>query len=198
MIKKIFQVVLLSAILIGLPLGSYIYLTKGLEFRKEKLSEMTDMGSLPGFTFENSDGELVSSTEYLEQKLVLIAVPDNDEGNDSLPADFRRIFDPFSDRDDLVAFYIKNKPQIKSVEIEYTPEDGYYELEASEYPQLTSELRKMIQEFGLPNHDAVLLVDGNGHVRNVYRPGELTDETKLVEHVAVLIPTLIKEDNGRR
>lgn len=45
--RGLFQLVMLLLILVGLPFGSYVYLKKGYDYRKDMMSNMKDMGPLP-------------------------------------------------------------------------------------------------------------------------------------------------------
>jgi hypothetical protein len=72
-IKKIIQIAGLFLFIVGLPLGSYIYLKAGFDYHKEALDKLEDMGEIPADYTLSAWDETEFMPSQLDGNIVLTA-----------------------------------------------------------------------------------------------------------------------------
>ena len=175
--------------LILFPLISWMYLQSGLDFRKKVLAELGDFGTIPVFEIE-IDGEHIASTTYCANKLSLIYLSDLAPGKGDQNVEFDLFYEPFDDRKDMVAIYLL-KEDIESLTTYAEDEITYAQYSCDEFTELCDVLENLADGNGM-SLPLIFLLDGALEIRNVYQPGNELEQKALMEHIAILIPSLKK------
>ncbi|HMO38030.1 MAG TPA: hypothetical protein PKC76_01535 [Saprospiraceae bacterium] len=194
-LKAIVSTVALLFLLVILPLGSWYYLQTGLEYRKAAMSELQDYGKVPPLQLVRHDGDTLHQ-EAMLGKIVLAAFLDLQAAGQTARTGelLAKLHDQFDERQD-VAFLIHlldataTKQGIDDFAANYTLQDSlqcyFLTGDAEAMRTLAREVYKIDDE-KLDNYFA--LADTKGMVRRQYDTRQPADMTRLVEHIALLMP----------
>ena len=162
--KRLIPVFVLFLMFIVFPLGSYLYLSKGVDYRLAALEMVTPKGELIDFEYY-VDGVSLSSRS-LEKKTALIHV--NEKSQDSKYLDM--IFDQFKQSPNLELLQIVSDSLVKS-------EDGFAKVYSPSFNAIMDAY----------NGKDIILIDTALQVRSYYA---LNDSTinDLVRDIAVILP----------
>ncbi len=159
-------------VLFGLPIGSWVFLKGGLEWRKEKLKVLTEKGRfISSYNFTNQEKDQLF--KYTASRTALVKL-----GND-MTADDHAILDQF-----------KKAYTFMFVVIADDPSDGDYY--SSKIPLRYVEPTQTISSDNFELSKArYLIVDTNGMIRQVYADN---DYKEIVEDLTIVLPRKPKKD----
>lgn len=172
--KKYFNSIILVFVLIGLPLGSYLYLRQGFTFRKNLIDDLKTSTPLKGTLTENGAAVKVNG------RCTVIALTENQKQQLSL-------FDQFKDAKGfqlagkmdttlVMPYLLKKQQSVDSKNIR-----NYFQLDSNV-------LSTLKQAYPTSKY---LILDTLGKMRYSYTDNE-NDLKKLAGHITVLLP-LYKE-----
>ncbi len=162
------RVLLVMFVLFGLPIGSYYYLTKGYQFRKEALVQLQPKGH-----FDLSGLKRLNSKEFakdLQNRVLLVMPVFNQTDLERKWTVFENIFNQFGGNRALNFLFCVPE----EMELSYIEDERYRGLVFSD-----TACKSDAEEF--------LLVDGSQNIRGRYtmKPSDLQE---LVKHIAILMP----------
>ena len=162
--KRLIPILVLFLMFIVLPIGSYLYLSKGVDYRLAALEMVQPKGELLDFEFY-VDG-IARSSQTLDEKTALIHVNENSEDSKYL----KMIYDQFKQSPNLVLLQIVSDSLVE---------------EAEGFQKVYSPNAKAIMD-AYSGKD-ILLIDTAMQVRSYY---ELNDSTvnELVRDISVILP----------
>lgn len=163
--KKLFPILVLLLMLVILPLGSYLYLRSGVDYRLAALDMVTPKGELLDFTYYKN-GLKLNSSRALNHKTSIIHI---DQSNDN-DRYIQGIFDQFNQSENLELLQLKEDSvsnHLEGFDIVYTPEFRDIESNYKDYD--------------------ILLVDTSLQIRSYY---DLNDSTinELIRDIAIVLP----------
>ena len=177
-----FSMVLLGLLLVVLPLGSFLYLKAGVNYRLTSLSELEPLGTSEAFG-------LTASTE--KSPVVYLLYPTPASLKDSVAITVEKVHEAFT-HEPAVVFVgigkssfqiIKDVPQSRQIP---RTEDNVHAFKA-----LT---KKSSFCDNVPFEHQGILVDREGMVRRCYDLHSGPDVTRMVEHLTILVPPAPIED----
>lgn len=172
--RKYLGSITLVLLLIGLPLGSYLYLRKGFEFRKELIDELK--------TGESLKIPIASDSTAIPMKGACTIVSVNGNAEDLL-----NLYDQFKDARGFQLAAQLDEQKIKQLderrkrELDKPLPKNYFPLD----DQVTQALKSAYTD------KAYLILDSTGMVRKTYAASK-EDLKKIAGHITVLLP-LYKE-----
>ncbi len=177
-----FSMLLLGILLVVFPLGSFLYLKAGINYRIESLNELEPLGSAEAFG-------LTKSTEEKPAVYLLYTTPG--ALSDSVAITVKKVHEAFN-----------HEPAVNFVGIGKSPFLLIEDLLQSDQIERTSEVVKAFQDLtsdsqfckNVPLEHQGLLVDREGMVRRCYDLHNGPDVTRMVEHLTILVPPAPIED----
>jgi len=166
----------IALLLVVFPLGSFLYLKAGIDYRIESLGELKPLGSAESFG-------LAKSTKQVPIVYALYFTPSS--ASDSVATTIRNVHEAFT-----------HEPAVMFVGIGESPlEIIDDEVQSSKIPNTTA-----VQEYfkkltstsvhceNVPLSQRGILVDREGSVRRCYDLHSGPDVTRMVEHLTILVP----------
>lgn len=186
---------LLVALLIGLPFGSYLYLKKGYDYQKAALDDMrrsdrlTDAGALELLSGELPEEQLGNC------RLIGLLGTANEAQTDSYAATLRQLYEQFSELGNLQFWTVFGEVDSSRVQRFVArgdlPADEAQLLyfRSQDYSSFVSQLALSAEEAAqLRNHPLLVLVDDSLYVRRAFRADVPEDVRTLVERTAIVVP----------
>jgi protein SCO1/2 len=209
--KKILTAITLFLLLVALPLGSWYYLQRGLNYYKKAVSELKDYGKVPQFSFTDQDGKTLGSEDM--QGKVYVANFIFTRCTTICPKmteQMSRLYEVFHKNQEIGLLSFTVDPAHDSVavlktyaEANHIPDDGVWHLLTGDKQQIYELVRK---GFRLPvgeganggdddfiHSNYFALVDATGTVRNYYDGTDPAQVDRLMQHIALIIPKEKKE-----
>jgi len=185
----LFQALILTVFLAGLPIGSWYYLREGYNYRKALLEDLSKLGSLPTGNITNTRDSLIS-LESLQGKALLfgrLSAPDTGSVKVIL-----RLADQFAESQGLTFLLLTDSVSATQLWHDhfagYTPRyPGLFILIDTNNPQNSPIITQLKPQWIADNTLAV--ADKNGIIRRTYLSTNPPDRQRLVEHLAILIPS---------
>lgn len=216
--RKYIQVAAFLLFIIGLPMGSWYYLQAGFDYHKELMSELKDYGPVPNFELVNQNGDTVS-TEYFREKVIVVTFFNKEKESFPITMDYlRRMYSQFHDRDDIVFLskaHPSSQPDIMALKTIARKEDLtnmqclFLKGEQSEMQNLMvngykiPDIKNRAEDKTIPlssdiskageDYPYFILIDDKGTIRNYYDIHQEESITKLVEHLAIILPRKSEE-----
>ncbi len=191
--RFIFQLVALSLILVGLPLGSWYYLQKGYNYRLEILNDLSDLGVVGGYAFVPFEKESFALAD-LKGSVVVTSFLDRLDSPYAVEIgeNLNKLVDQFG-KTDKVHFLINTNDR--------TNIEQYHEkyLQNNPYCTFLQVGEAQLQNIKVKSYHCTgqqmdfVVVDPTLNVRNCY-VNSPEDMKRLVEHVSVLTPRKGTED----
>ncbi len=188
--KRIAISVLVVVILFVLPGGSWLYLQRGLDYRKASLAELQDLGKTGDFQLKNQKNLMISPEMLRGRVSVVNFLPEDKETGKSLSERIAKIHQSFDDTEDVI--FLSFMPADSSAQLldiansMGIKDDKQWFLigtENSEWQRLAKEVYK------IPNpENGVALVDTSMTIRKYYDINVNQDMGRLVEHISIVIP----------
>ena len=193
--RKYGGALLLIILLVGFPLGSYLYLKKGYDYQKAALDDMrrtdrlTDASSL-----ELVSGELPEVQQGVSRIIGLLGTAP-ESMTDTYAATLRQLYEQFDELDNLQFWTVFGAVDSSRV-AEFVKRSGLKEDETQllyfrspEYSNFVSQLKLSAEEAGyLRNHPLLVLVDDSLYVRRAFRADIPEEVRQLVERTAIVVP----------
>lgn len=179
----ILQLFLLSLLLLVTPYVSWRYLSDGLQYRKDNLQGLSDLGQLPNISWLSVEGDTVRTDDW-QDHIALIVLSDSPGTAAACDGPLLRIREQFQDRGDVGIYHFRNAGMLDSVAGTYP--EGMVELDSTSYQAIVVFTR------GLPDYrkasQALILVDRHHRVRKVFDISKHSDLQYLARVVAILLP----------
>ena len=172
--KKYIKSILVLVILIVLPLGSWIFLKKGLDWRKAKVLKLEKQERfINAFDFENADKDKLY--EIMAHRTCVVKFK-----NDLTPLD-SALIDQF-----------KNAYTFQFIDLTRTNEQGKgWSSKSSVRQYKPANVRPKQAELADINY---MIVDTSGYIRQFYKGDDKQIINLLVEDVAVVLPRKREKD----
>lgn len=195
--RGIFQIIMLALFLVGLPLGSYIYLKKGYEYQKAAMSELSKDHQLPNL----AQWQVVAGAlpDTLSDKMYLVGFlnPDRPESIALYGDALARLHEQFDTPKNIKMITLLTEGDsawVAAFEDKYQLEDPqqliYLQPKLAEQFGLTATAFGMTEEevSGLALLPAIAMVDDSLYVRRIYQVNQEEELKRLVEQTAILLP----------
>jgi len=161
-------------VLIGLPLGSYLYLKKGFSYRKDALDEMKVEGKIDWNTLGLYTA--ASSEKVIDPTIIVYAPFYSEDGITELAEDFNNLHKQFGVRAEINFALAGDRSEIPEL-----------------MRTISVKLRNVLyisnkQVPGLAGHHLIYLVDSQGGIRGQYNRRDRDEMRKLVKHISILLP----------
>ncbi len=216
--KKYLQAAAFILFIIGLPLISWYYLQAGFDYHKDLMSELNNYGRIPEFSFVDQNGDTLTR-DKLQGKLMVVNFFNTEEEHFSKTMDYlRRLSSQFHDRNDLVFVSHALEKDIDVTEIkEIAKKENLDHAQAifltgdrkdlldilSKGYQIPDFEQRGVEDKILPRsadfvnipeeYPYFVLVDESGTIRNYYKVDDEKSVTRLVEHLALILPRKAEE-----
>ena len=178
--KKHFNTVLILILIVGFPLGSYIYLKGGFNYRKEILDEVTVKGEFDDFL----------KNDYFNPK----------KGHTIL---FAKFDDKDTEKIKKLAKVLEQFDANKSFKIVGLTEEINQNLESIFQTEFNATQGLLIQNLpqtileknslNIEGRNA-MLVDTASQIRAYYDLSLMSDLNKMIEHVSTVLPRKVEKD----
>ncbi len=188
--KRIAISVLVVVILFVLPGGSWLYLQRGLDYRKASLAELQDLGKTGDFQLKNQKNLMISPEMLRGRVSVINFLPEDKEMGKSLSERIAKVHQSFDDTEDVI--FLSFMPADSSAQLldiansMGIKDDKQWFLigtDNDEWQRLAKEVYK------IPNpENGVALVDTSMTIRKYYDINANQDMGRLVEHISIVIP----------
>ncbi|RMF32049.1 MAG: hypothetical protein D6765_00875 [Bacteroidetes bacterium] len=178
------RVLVILLFLVGLPLGSWLFLQQGVAYRKASIAELKDLGSLPPLDCTDQKGRPLR-TEDLQGKVSLLTRwPEDSTLHPALTERLDFIHHLFDEKQDLLLLTFlppETPPDTWAQNLDITDPHQWRALSCQSTPTpLLDTLRKKPLQ--------ALLVDPELHLRRHYDIEKVEEIYRLVEHVEILLP----------
>ena len=196
-IAKVVQIVLLGLVLVAMPAGSWYYLDKGLQYRKKSLAELKDLGTFSNDYRIESDSGRVLTRDSLRKKVTLHFTYADAPARERALAVMAQMLSQFGERPDVlfVGYNLSATPDTGATWLTnllnrklYDPKKVYLS-PLSDRSTATAQLK--ITDFSQP---MVVIADTAAHIRHQYAISNNQEIGKLIEHTALIIPMINKEE----
>jgi hypothetical protein len=177
--KAIAQTVALSFMLVILPLISWYYLNRGLDYQIEARSELKDLGKWSFINSVDIFGNNIDTAE-ISKKMIIGALYDAQNFDT-----FKKLYEQFDERDDLLFFIFCNDSTESSYINEFLLEYGNNDVEQIKFFKLNDFI---VGDQFLSSSKNYFLADIQGIVRKFNDVGDVQQVKRLIEHTAILLP----------
>ncbi len=177
-----FSMLLIGLLLVALPLGSFLYLKAGVNYRLTSLSELEPLGSAEAFG-------LAESTE--ENPVVYLLYTTPPSLKDSVAITVEKVHEAFT-HEPAVVFVGIGKSSFQIIEdLPQSQQIDRTDDKVEAFRKLTA--NSTFCE-NVPLEQQGILVDREGMVRRCYDLHSGPDVTRMVEHLTILVPPAPIED----
>lgn len=217
--KKYIQGIAFFLFIVGLPAGSWYYLQAGFNYHKDLMSELDNYGRIPEFSLVDQNGDTLTR-ERVEGKLMVVNFFNTEETTYPKTMDYlRRMYSQFHDRNDLVfashalessSLSISELKTLAKKEELDNPQSmflkgsdadlvtilskGYQVPDFSSRSKDNKQLKRSGKLVNVPkDYPYFVLVDESGTIRNYYDINDDESVTRLVEHLALILPRKAEE-----
>jgi len=178
--KKHFNSILILILIVGFPLGSYLYLKGGFNYRKDILDEVTAKGEFDDFL----------KNDYFNPKkghTILFAKFENDD-SDKINK-LAKVLEQF---DGNKSFKIVGLTEGINDDLESTFKNKFNATQGL----LIQNLPQTILEKNSLNKEGwnAMLVDTSSQIRAYYNLSLMEDLNKMIEHVSTVLPRKVEKD----
>lgn len=176
-----FQLFLVSMLLVVLPLGSFLYLKAGHDYRRASLDELVEFGEAAKF----------ASYKAIESKSVDVVYLTPTSANDSVGLSIQSLYSAFEKMDSIqfVGLGKLSSPLISDPTQATEIASGSFDVSAFE--QMTA---KDVHCQEVPIYQRAVVVDTNGIVRRCYDLHKGAEVNRIVEQLNILVPRPEEED----
>lgn len=188
--KRTIITILVMVILFVLPAGSWLYLRRGLDYRKESMAELSDLGKVSGFQLKNQRNLLVTPEKIRSKVSVVHFLSADFEKNKEHTDRIAKVHQSFNDTEDVLFLsFVPADSTTKMLDLAIsmgiTDDKQWYLIgtDEAEWQRLANDVYKIPN----PEND-VVLVDTSLTIRKYYDINQNKDMGRLVEHIAIVIP----------
>jgi hypothetical protein len=191
----------LFLLLVALPLGSFYYLKKGADYRREALAEFGDYGRIPDLNrYERVAGILPDSlrgTMY-----VLGWLSESDTAATRIYGEtLHRLGKQFKDSPHLyLVSFVQDAAAVQRFVdrydlAEYVAIQPFLRVDESSFYQTAGSIQLPLSDYDAPGTKPIVaLADSTLNVRNFYDLTQEDDIKRLVNHIALFIPLPEEKD----
>ena len=218
--KRALQVLALLLILVILPIGTLYYTSSGNDYFKEMISELHEYGTIPPFEFVAHNGQTMNE-EKTKDKLVVNAFFSLDDPKTKLlGTQIKKLHGQFADKNEVLFLLYTLNPEEDTVEelqqfaqsAGLTDEEQCYLLTGTQqeiHDHLANGFKWPVNfdtrdittklEFGpIPDnikaYPYIVVADKESVIRNYYDFENNNKMSRLVEHLALLLPSRVDND----
>ncbi|MFK7979321.1 MAG: SCO family protein [Saprospiraceae bacterium] len=201
---RIFRTIAITIFLVGFPMVSWYYLNEGYKYRIAIIKELDqNLGTPPAFKMVNQTGQLVDN-DFMKEKVIVANFMDlkEQEGSKASMQKLYNIQDQFDKKDDILFYTYIKADALKAVQ------DYVNTLAIKEEKQwnfltgTNAQMEQFIQAFPFPENSAkayagsstVAIVDTSSTIRFFYDINNDKEVSKLIEHIANLMPQAPPEE----
>ncbi len=202
--RKIIQLLTISLFIIGFPLGSWYYLNKGYDYRMAIIAELDQqLGTAPDFQLINQRGEMISQENMPKNAVItnFVDLAEIDKSKAYMDLLYK-IQDQFDKKDDILFYtYIKaaSPEAVKNYcdDLNIKVDKQWHFLTGA-----SAEMDQFIQAFPFPagtnktyaGNPVIAIADTSSVIRYFYDMNEPKNSSKLIEHIANLMPQAAPEE----
>jgi len=213
--KRMIELAALALTLIVLPIGTYLYTSKGWDYFQEMKGELHEYGQLPDFALEDQTGQVLEVEDVKGRIVVSSFMKAGAEKSDFLVSQVAKLYDQFKDTDVVVfLFYILNPESTTVASLNnfaqasgLTDEEQCFFLtgDPSKMESVLANGYKWPTDYGKKNREEpyqlssnstegesyypyVVLSDTSNVIRNYYSFEDNRAMGRLVEHIALMLP----------
>ena len=183
--RRAFQVFFLFALLVVAPLGSWLYLRSGLDYRKEHLASLEEGVPIPDLSWETWKGDALDSGDWLEQINLILFAEDSVDLHHQAEA-MSLVHSQFDDREDVIFYQVIQDSLLGDTSM--VGDTSQWRMISPINESARSFREFCIQTFPSDPKHSVYLVDRRGVLRQSFSIEDHSSLTRLVEVVAILLP----------
>lgn len=192
--KKLITPLILILVLVIFPLGSWYYLKKGTEYRKELLNSLEDHGKLASFALPNFKGDTITDQDFSKAILVMSKFENEAQIKETAPI-LNKLHWQFNDRNDVsFVSFIADDSLLQNVIMANISEEMLND---------TKQVQFVIDDSGYSDKffqgfdNTISMADTSHLVRRFYKVSDEDEIKRCVEHIAILIPMVDKRKARR-
>jgi hypothetical protein len=193
---KTMRVLAMMLLFVVFPLVSWYYLSTGADWRRSNLKELVTVGQVLPVTY--TDGAGLSHNLLDRRVCVLYCSNDSNlvsEKSTSALRVFDLIYDQFNARPEL-RLVLAMRPEYNTLKLAAEQKAGgltdvwVYTTEFDAWQQLLNKAKEAYnkERQAAISDNFVCLSDIHGNIKGVYSVGDIAQEKKLVQHLAILLP----------
>ena len=193
-VGRILSSVVLSIFLVGMPIGSYIYLKKGYEYQKAAMKDLRKehrMTFPPALTQLGGTSKLVAGDDYH-----LIGLLPQGSGEEAYGKVLFRLHEQFDIPENLLLWTVFESADTAQVarfhEAAKLPQDTsqllYWSADPAQFSSFVDDLQLLSDEAASLQEGIIVLVDDSLYVRRAFPFQQEEAMQKLVERTAILLP----------
>lgn len=187
--KRLLQTIIVLAILVVFPIGSWYFLQKGFDFTKEKYEKLDSLGQAVLDTFQLQNDENFT-TAALKGHLSLVGNLHNASKEEL--AIIEGFWKKFDDRKDFIFLFYDSDTTVYSQHAVFKEYDFYRDEEQVKIANRTGltseEFFKRFQLDSSLHSNELILVDTGMEVRGRYDISDPEDRDLIVSHIVFLLP----------
>jgi len=201
---RIFRTIAITFFLVGFPAVSWYYLNEGYKYRIAIIKELDqDLGTPPPFKLVNQAGQFIDN-DFMKEKVIVanfMAV----EAAEASKANMQKLYniqDQFDKKDDILFYTYIKADSLKAVQ-DYVNTLAIKEEKQWNFLTGTdAQMEQFIQAFPFREQAAkayagsstVAIVDTSSTIRFFYDINNDKEVSKLIEHIANLMPQAPPEE----
>lgn len=186
---------MLALILIILPAGSWYYLTKGYQYRKELLNDLQqDYGMVSNYNLRTADGQPFSFTEIKNNTAIVHFAGEEINARDATWLQMTKLHEQFDERNDIL-FISHLSGNTVSTAPRDTAQWKIITGESTELARIARENYRLNFPVGqdiLDNSQLILL--DSAQIRNYYDATDAAQVARLLEHITIVMPREEEKD----
>lgn len=192
--RNIVQIIALLLLLVVLPGLSWLYLSRGLDYRKATIEELKEYGKIPPFPYLLMQGDSLDA-RFLGGKLLVAYAypPDAEAASGRVLEELQKIHHQFNERQDVLFLMLgarEDSARLLSAMERYKLQDP-----GQVFPVIATQ--DAGGDFGIGAQDnratLVAIADSSGTIRQYYDFEDGNRVRRLVEHIALLMPVRERE-----
>lgn len=213
--KRMIELIALALTLIVLPVGTYLYTSKGFDYFMEMKGELHQYEQLPAFALQDQSGQVLELEDVKGRLVISSFMKLGDEKSNFMVSQVAKLYDQFKDTDIVVfLFYVLN-PNANTVATlkDFAKANGLTDEEQcffltgdqAKVESLLANGYKWPTDYGKKNREEpyqlsssstdgdsyypyVILSDTSSVIRNYYSFEDNRAMGRLVEHIALMLP----------
>lgn len=191
--RNIVQTLALLLFLVVLPLGSWYYLKKGIDYRIEKIRDMGEFAQLDDKSLQESFPDQWPPEDWTYGVGVWAFVPEEDALRTQFQYYLKELTSQFEAKDEEVTFFSVQTPEaFRAAPFEWPEDDKNYAslmyLETEDPESLAKNMFKIPLDDLLYARNPFLVLTDSLMVKRYYHVDSKDDMGRLVEHIALLLP----------
>ncbi len=183
--RRAFQFIFLFLLLVVAPLGSWMYLRSGLDYRKEQLATLEEGVPIPSATWTGLDGKSESSANWSEQISLLLYANDAEVMQNQIDG-LSLVLSQFNDREDVLFYQVIPDSIWQSVTMPL--DTAQWKVLLSSESEVDSMQMICQRTFPVDERSNIFIIDRRNQLRQAFSIGDKASLTNLVEVVAILLP----------